>query len=646
MLNIFRRGASSKILLAFLGLALFAMVVTGFGTGGMGLGGLGGGGETIAEVGNGRIGSVEVADQVNRQLARARQQQPDVDMGAFLRSGALGEIIDQMMSQTALTVFGREQGLTASKRMIDGEIASVPAFQNLAGQFDINMFRAALARENVTEAQLREDIAGTLIARQLLLPAAGSPKVPDAMARQYASLLLEQRTGSIGVVPAEAMGAGTEPTDAEVAAFYKENEARYTIPERRVLRFATFGAEQVAAAAQPTDAEIAAYYRENAARYAARETRTLSQVVLPDEAAARAFAQQIAGGMSFAQAATRAGFSPEDVSLGQQTRERFTQLTSEAVANAAFSAAEGAVTAPAQSPLGWHVVRVDGISRTEATPLAEARDEIVQQLAVRKREEALADLITRIEDRLAEGETLADVAKAEGLEVRETPPVTGSGVQFDNPDFRAPELQPVLGTAFDMSLDEDPLVETLEPGQRYVILDVARIVPAAAPPLAEIQGQVKVDLVQRRALERARAVAASIVAKINGGTPPTQAFAEAEPPLGAPESVTARRIDISRPNEPVPPPLAMLFSIPEGKARLLAAPNDQGWFVVHLEESVPGDASGSAGLIQATRAQFEQILGEEYAEQFGRSIESGLDIERDAEAIERLRQQLAGPGAQ
>ena len=229
--------------------------------------------------------------------------------------------------------------------------------------------------------------------------------------------------------------------------------------------------------------------------------------------------------MSFAQAATRAGFSPEDVSLGQQTRERFTQLTSEAVANAAFSAAEGAVTAPAQSPLGWHVVRVDGISRTEATPLAEARDEIVQQLAVRKREEALADLITRIEDRLAEGETLADVAKAEGLEVRETPPVTGSGVQFDNPDFRAPELQPVLGTAFDMSLDEDPLVETLEPGQRYVILDVARIVPAAAPPLAEIQGQVKVDLVQRRALERARAVAASIVAKINGGTPPTQAFA-------------------------------------------------------------------------------------------------------------------------
>src|SRR3546814_19009124 len=101
--------------------------------------------------------------------------------------------------------------------------------------------------------------------------------------------------------------------------------------------------------------------------------------------------------------------------------------------------------------------------------------------------------------------------------MRETPPITGSGVQFDNPEFRAPELQPVLATAFDMGLDEDPLVETLAPGQSFAIIDVARIVPAAAPPLAEIQDRVKGDLAQRRALDRARAVAASLVAKIKAG---------------------------------------------------------------------------------------------------------------------------------
>src|SRR3546814_15688991 len=95
MLKIFRSGASSKILFGFLGLALFAMVVTGFGTGGGGLGDLGGGGDTIAEVGSGRIGSTDVADQANRQFARARAQQPDPDLGAFLRRGAPGEGTDE-----------------------------------------------------------------------------------------------------------------------------------------------------------------------------------------------------------------------------------------------------------------------------------------------------------------------------------------------------------------------------------------------------------------------------------------------------------------------------------------------------------------------------------------------------------------------
>src|SRR3546814_12793689 len=106
MLKIFRSGASSKILFGFLGLALFAMVVTGFGTGGGGLGDLGGGGDTIAEVGSGRIGSTEVADQANRQFARARDQPPAPDMGAFLRSGPPAELIDHKLPQTPPSALG------------------------------------------------------------------------------------------------------------------------------------------------------------------------------------------------------------------------------------------------------------------------------------------------------------------------------------------------------------------------------------------------------------------------------------------------------------------------------------------------------------------------------------------------------------
>jgi peptidyl-prolyl cis-trans isomerase D len=480
----------------------------------------------------------------------------------------------------------------------------------------------------------------------VLLPVAASARVPEALAVQYASLLLEQRSGTVGLVAASAMGAGKEPTDAEVQAYYRANQVRYTIPERRVLRYALIGPEQVAAAARPTDAEIARVYQANQERYGAKETRTLSQVVLPDLPTARTFASRMAEGASFEQAAQRAGFSAGDIAIGQQTKAQFARTTADAVANAAFSAARGAVTAPLQSPLGWHIVRVDAINSTPATPLAAARPEIERQLAQAKQTEALGTLVTKIEDALAEGSSFEEVARGNGLQVQQTPPVTGSGLQPTVPGYRPPaELAPLLKTGFEMAAEDDPVVEAIVPNQRFAMLAVAQVVPAAPPPLAQIVAIVKTDLVRQRAADRAKAVATAIVSKINAGMPARQAFAGSGVPLQAPQPVSARRLDIARPNQPVPPPLAMMFSLPKGKARTLAAPNGQGWFVVHLEQTVPGDASKAPELVQATRGQFQTFLSQEYAEQFTRGARKRLEVERDERAIARLKQQLLGSGS-
>jgi peptidyl-prolyl cis-trans isomerase D len=158
MLSIFRRGVTSKIMLVVLGIGLLAIVVTGFGTDGMGgMGGLGGSGagETLVSVEDERITTAEITDQVQRQLERAREQQPELDMASFLGGGAFNEILRQLVSQKALLAFAEEIGITASKRMVDGEIASVPASGTWPASSTRRRSRAALQREGVTEAQLR-----------------------------------------------------------------------------------------------------------------------------------------------------------------------------------------------------------------------------------------------------------------------------------------------------------------------------------------------------------------------------------------------------------------------------------------------------------------------------------------------------------
>ncbi|HEU0134339.1 MAG TPA: SurA N-terminal domain-containing protein [Allosphingosinicella sp.] len=645
MLSIFRRGFMAKIMLVILAIGLFAIVITGFGTGGSGLGGVSGASAgTVARIGGEELTSVRLRDETQRQLDRLRREQPELDMAAFLRQGALEEVMQQLIDLTASAVFAREQGLGVSRQMIDREIASIPEFHDLTGRFDDATFRAVLARENLTEAQVREDFATRILQRQLLGPAARAAYVPNAIANQYASLLLETRSGIVGAVPSTAMGAGAEPSEAELTAFYRTSQGRYTIPERRVIRYAVFGPGNVAAQSQATEAEIQAAYKSDPA-YAARETRSLSQVVLQDQAAARALAQKVAGGTSFAAAAAQAGFGASDIALGANTREALAAKSSPAVATAVFGAAEGATVGPVRSPFGWHVVKVDDVVISPARPLEAVRGELAAQIQQRKAQNAVNDLASRIENAIGDGSSFDEIVAAQKLAVKETVPVTAAGAAPGIAGWQAPpELKPLLEGAFALEPGEDPAVETVQENQTYAIVAVTRSIPAAAPPLAEIRDRVKSDLIVRRASERARAVASAIVARINGGMAPAQAFAQAQVKLPPVQTLTATRREIARANAEVPPPLAMMFSLPRGKARILAAPDGRGWFVVYLDRIVPGDAGKEPGLIQAVRSQFASIMGEEYARQFTTAVRDSLNVERNDKAVRQLRDELLGPG--
>ena len=648
MLSFFRRALSSWLVLGLLLLLMMAFIVTGVGAP-SGLGGDStGSGDTIVTIGSEKIKASEIERRVQANLAQARRENPALDMAGFLAGGGLESVIQEYVSGRAIELWGRKHGITASDRLIDGDVSSIPAFFGPTGKFDATVMRGVLQQEKISEAQMRRDIAADSIRRQLLIPVAGGARAPTDLVLPYASLLLEQRSAMIGIVPAGAVPQGAPPTDAEVQAFYRANIARFTIPERRALRYAIFGTDQLKGDFAATDAEVQAFYRSNAATYAGSETRSFSQVVLPDQAAANALAAKLRGGTPFAAAAQQAGFSAEDTTIADIAKAALTTRTSAAVANAAFAAAQGALVGPVKSDFGWHVLRVDGIRTVAARPLASVRAEIASQVQKQKRDEALASMVASVQDAIDDGSSFDDVVRSERLTVVTTPALLPNGSAPDQPDFRpAPEVPLLLRNAQQLSADDDPVVETIGAGQRYALLAVSQIVPAAPAPLAKIRDRVAQAVIAKRRADRALAIAREIEAKVKRRVPIARAFSEAGIPLPPPRPEQLRQLDLARAaqqGQEVPRPLALMFAMRVGEVKIAPAPDNSAWFVVSLAGVKPGDAKTVPNLVESTRGEFARYLGDEYAQQFTNAIVREIGVKRDEAAIARLRTRLAGSG--
>jgi peptidyl-prolyl cis-trans isomerase D len=641
MLSFFRSKRSSWIVFALLGLVLLAIVITGFGTRGSGLGDLGTGPARLATVDGQAITERDFTTRLNSELNTARQQQPELDMAGFIKTGAFDALLQTMIDQRAQVATAEDHGLTASKRMVDGVIAGIPAFKDAAGKFDERLFRGALNQAGTSESRLREDIHANLMRRQLLMPMIVGARMPDSLKRHYASLLLETRTGAIGAVPLAAVGPGQEPTDADIVAYFKAHQARYMIPERRVLRYAIFGRADVAAAAKVSEAEIATAYKQDSALYGPRETRAVAQLTLPDRAAANAFAAKVKGGKSFADAAKEAGFTPADVARSEGTKAELTGALPPPVAEAAFSAAQGALIGPIQSPFGWHVARVEKATSIPAKPLAAVRDDIVKKIEEQKGGAALDALAARIEDAIADdGANFAEVLKANNLQAIETQPVTAAGAAPGS-DYQLPvEAKPLLKSAFGLASDDPPQVETLVQGQRYALVGVSRIVPPAAPPLAQIRDRIKGDIVRERSAKRAKALADKLVAQINAGTPIRDAFARAGVALPPVQNVAMQRLEANRGGEKTPPPIRLIFNLPTGKARAQRANDGTAWFVVLAEKTTPGNQAQVGPLLAQLGPSFDSARRDEYLEQTVGAAEQSAKVKRNEGAIATLRTRL------
>ncbi len=640
MITAIRRMFSSAVgkvlalgFLVFIGLAFALTDVSNIGN----FSGVGGG--DVAKVGSKGIGVGELRQQVQRSYEQARQQQPTLTLAAFVESGGLDNALKTMIEARAFTLYARELGFAASKRQIDGRIADTPQFFGVAGKFDQAAYARFLQQQGLSDAEVREDFERQILFEQIIGPIASVPAVSPALARPYAALLLEERKGNATFIAASALAPTTTPDDKTLATFLTQNRVRYSLPERRVLRYAVFDRSAVPVA-PVTDAEISKAFKDNAARYAASETRRLAQVIAPTRAAADKIAAAARGGQSLDAAALANGLSSSFTQPLSQSA--FAAQSSAATAKSVFAAARGAIVGPVEAPLGFAVYRVAEVNVIPARTLAQATPELRQQLGETKAQEAMVTFYNSVQDAVNNGASVEEIAAERKLKLVETPAILPSGRAPDQAGFALPAiLAPMVNQAFQGATEGEGQLATLEQNQSFAVFDVKQIVASAPPPLGQIKDTLIADWRLAQGHRAARDKARAIVKAVEAG----QALSAVATGtgVGAVQTIGGTRAQLARDGQRVPPEVALLFSMSANSVKTLEIPGNRGWMVLSLGALPrPDPAAVDQARVDAVARPLAGAFGNELVAQLIADAKARVGVTINTDAVNQLKREMSG----
>ncbi len=472
---------------------LLALLIVGLA--GFGIGSFGGSATTVARVGGHEITAQEYFRALEQEL-RATQM---AEGRALTRAEAEARGIPQAVQSrlivaAALDAETDRLGLSAGDERVAQALLQEENFRALDGSFDRDSYEATLRRMGWSvpefEAEVRADLARSLLRASVV---AGMPG-PEALAEVLAAFLAERRDIAwVRFGPNALSEPVGNPTQAQLEAFHEADPDAYALPRTKRLTYLLLRPEDMAATLDPDPDAVAALYEERRDDYVQPARRLAERLVFPDAQAAReARAALDAGETTFPELVKDRGLTLGDVDLGEVTRDDLGDAAGEV-----FALEEPGVVGPVETDLGPALIRVNAILEAREIPLADVENELAREVSLERARRELEAMVIDLDDRLAAGATLEDLAAETAAELGTLDFTAGmqEGVAAYDELREAAEA---------LTEDDFPRIETLDDGGLFA-LRLDEVIPPRTPPLEEVRAEVAADL---RAAERRAALVA------------------------------------------------------------------------------------------------------------------------------------------
>jgi peptidyl-prolyl cis-trans isomerase D len=555
---------------------------------------MGGANTSVASVDGRNItqGEWEVAQR--EQAERIRRQSPGVDAKLLDTPEVKRQALEGLVTERTLQAAANHQHFSVSDERLAALFQRDPQFAFLRNP-DGTVNKSILAAQGMNSAMFVEKLRQDISLRQVTSGVESSAVASAANAKLAFDALLQQREVQVQRFDIKDFAAKLNPSDADIEAFYKEpaNATKFQLPESAQIQYVVLDLEALKKDVKFSEDDLQNYYKENAARYGVPEERRASHILIKVErsapaeerAKAKAKAEEILAQVrkNPAEFAALAKKNSQDEGSGANGGDL--DFFSRGAMVKEFDAAvyamkQGEISNLVETDFGYHIIQLTGTRGGDKKPFeavrAEVENEVRKQLAQRRYSEAAEQFGNLVYEQSDSLQPAADKLKlqVQTATVQRQPQPGAAG-----PLASAKLLEAVFGND---ALRNKRNTEAVETGSSQLVsARVTQHNPARVPPLADVKDKVREQLVRKLAAEQAKKAGEARLAALKANPADTAG-------LDAAVSVSrAKPQNLSR---------AQLEAVLGADATKLPAvvgvtADDGGYVVVRINQLQPRDAA-------------------------------------------------------
>ncbi len=472
----------------------------------------------VAKVNDSKISYDQFRTVYDTELEKIRMRfkgnvPPELIEKLDLKKGVLQGLVHRAL----LLQEAEKLGLKVTDQDVIDDLKYNPAFQR-DGQFDESIYRAYVNSLRLSPTAFEAARKHELLERQVVDLLTDSIKLNPDEIKKYWHFQNDKLALSTLTIPPVQPAEGTGIDQKALEIFYKENQAKYEIPQTLDIDYVAFSWRDLQKEIKIGDDEIKAYYTNNPKEFTTPEKIKIRHIYLafPENAddAQKAeirkkmedLRQKILAGADFAELAKTESQDQGTAENGGEIGLITKGSLNPSIEGAAFKLDVGGISDPILLDSGFDLIKVEEKQPESQVPFEEAKSKIAEKLFEEKAKKQITKMADDFYEKVYRSDDLTGTASNFGFEVKKAAVTKAGGIPGIGSDSKV--------TTEIFSLKTGDVSKMLRSGDYYIVVKLIDRKKERIPPLDTIRSAVVADHRKELAAKETQEKATKIIEEL------------------------------------------------------------------------------------------------------------------------------------